>query len=123
MTEKTKAVYNDKNISQRMRIEISSIENEIRAPISEHEFQNVLEDEALAFAIMNREKGEFLQSIRFATDGESAGTRWTKNLRDAFVFHDRLKATNLAININGTPRGCTVVPLTYQLDPLYKHLE
>lgn len=123
MTNKKKAVYDEKILSQRMKIEISSIESEIRTPITEFEFQSVLENEAPAFAILNREKGEFLQSLRFTVDGGSASTRWTKNLRDAFVFHDRSKAMGMAININGTPRGCTVVPLTYQLDPLYKHID
>lgn len=90
--------------------------------MNDNEFQYVIDDTAMAWAIRNNVKELYFQDFNVYTGNHEP--RWTPNLRDALIFNDRDKASRVLSAVKGeenTRNAYAVVPLIYQLDPFYDH--
>lgn len=108
-------------LSDKIITRIESIEAEVGGSISDEDFQFIIRDHAEAWVLRRKEDNMFLYQIRFDNDGagKTVITSWTANLRNAFVFKDQDKTSELSLFICGSPSACEVVPLIYQLEPFY----
>lgn len=118
---KTYEVVSEEDLSEDIMLDIEYRERQLGGSISEDEFQSLLMDKAVAYAIHDRENNRYISMIRFTEDGKSVRLEWTRNLRDAFIFNSETKSSILALYINGNPRGCNIVPLIYQVDPFFEY--
>ncbi|ECX3450961.1 hypothetical protein G0R22_002859 [Salmonella enterica] len=120
---KTYEVVSEEDLSEDILSDIEFREQEVGGPISEFEFQNIIMERAVAYAIHDRENDRYIKMIRFNEDGKTIQLEWTRNIRNAFVFNNESKTSILALYINGNPRGCNAVPLIYQVDPFFQYQE
>lgn len=120
---KTYEVVSEEDLSEDILFDIELREQEVGGAISEDEFQGMIMERAIAYAIHDRENNRYIKMIRLTEDGKSVRLEWTRNIRNAFIFNNESKASILALYINGSPRGCNIVPLIYQVDPFFKYQE
>ncbi|EEJ7177468.1 hypothetical protein RL87_000749 [Salmonella enterica subsp. enterica] len=120
---KTYEVVSEEDLSEDILFDIELREQEVGGAISEFEFQNMIMERAVAYAIHDRENDRYIKMIRFNEDGKTIRLEWTRNIRNAFVFNNENKTSILALYINGSPRGCNAVPLIYQVDPFFQYQE
>lgn len=118
---KTYEVVSEEDLPEEILSDIEFREQEVGGPISEFEFQNMLMERAVAYAIHDRENDRYIKMIRFNEDGKSIRLEWTRNIRNAFIFTNESKTSILALFIDGKPRGCNAVPLIYQVDPFFEY--
>ncbi|EOU7320481.1 hypothetical protein [Escherichia coli] len=120
---KTYEVITEEELPEEIIFDIEIRENEVGGPISEEEFQSIIMDKAIAYAIHDRENDRYIKGMRLSEDGKCIRFEWTRNIRNAFIFNNESKASILSLYINGKPRGCNIVPLIYQVDPFFKYQE
>ncbi|WP_126739600.1 hypothetical protein [Escherichia coli] len=102
-------------VSENIAFRIDEMEGKIQGSLTEDEFRNIIMENAMAWAVRNKNNGMFLKEVRIFHKKQSHEIEWTENLRDALIFNDALKAETLALDIE----CCEEVPLIYQVDPLF----
>ena len=120
---KTYEIVSEEELSEEILYEIELREEQVGGAISEFEFQKIIMEKAIAYAIHDRENDRYIKALRFGEDGKSIRLEWTRNIRNAFIFNNESKTEILALYINGKPRGCNAVPLIYQVDPFFEYQE